>query len=77
MDESWSWCFFVTPSELMSPAEVMTSSLKVMQMWEKEKENEVFVTERYEDLEGLDERREKAQECSHRYRQRMTEACAK
>ena len=48
-----------------------------MQMWEKEKENEVFVTERYEDLEGLDERREKAQECSHRYRQRMTEACAK
>ena len=31
-----------------------------MQMREKEKENEVFAAERYEDLEGLDERREKA-----------------
>ena len=52
----------------MSPAEVMTPSLRVMQMQKKEKEKEVFVAERCEDLEGLDERREKAQERSHRYR---------
>ena len=38
----------------------MTPSLKVMQMQEKEKEGEVFVVERYEDLEGHDEKREKA-----------------
>ena len=31
-----------------------------MQMQEKEKEEEVFATERCEDLEGLDEKREKA-----------------
>ena len=43
-------------------------------MREKEKENEVFAAERYEDLEGLDERREEAQERNHKYRQRMTEA---
>ena len=43
-------------------------------MREKEKENEVFAVERYEDLEGLYEIREKAQEHSCRYRQRMTEA---
>ena len=30
------------------------------QMQEKEKEEEVFVAERREDLEGLDEKREKA-----------------
>ena len=52
----------------------MTPSLRVMQMQEKEKEGEVFVAERCEDLEGLDENREKAQECSCRYRQKMTEA---
>ena len=44
----------------MSQAEVMTPSLRVMQMQKKEKENEVFAAERYEDLKGLDERREKA-----------------
>ena len=47
-------------TEVKCLAEVMTPSLRVMQMWEKEKENKVFTTERYEDLEGLDERREKA-----------------
>ena len=52
----------------MSPAEVMTPFLRVMQMQKKEKEKEVFVAERCEDLEGLDERREKAQERSRRYR---------
>ena len=31
-----------------------------MQMQEKEKEEEVFAAKRYEDLEGLDEKREKA-----------------
>ena len=43
-------------------------------MRDKEKGKEVFVAERCEDLEGLDERREEAQEHSCRYRQRMTEA---
>ena len=43
-------------------------------MQEKEKEEEVFVAERCVDLEGLDENREKAQERSCRYRQKMTEA---
>ena len=33
-------------------------------MREKEKEGEVFVAERFEDLEELDEKREEAQECS-------------
>ena len=55
----------------------MTPSLRVMQIREKEKENDVFVIERYEDLEGLDERRKEAQERSRKYRQRMTEAYAK
>ena len=32
------------------------------------------MAERCKDLEGLDEKREKAQECSRRYRQKMTEA---
>ena len=45
----------------MSPAEVMTPSLRVMQIQGKEKEEEVFAAERCEDLEGLDERREEAQ----------------
>ena len=43
-------------------------------MQEKEKEEEVFAAERHEDLEGLDENREKAQKRSRRYRQKMTEA---
>ena len=43
-------------------------------MQEKEKEEEVFVLERCEDLEGLNEKREKAQERSRRYKQKMTEA---
>ena len=43
-------------------------------MQEKEKEEEVFAAERCEDLEGLDEKREKAQERSRRYKQKMTEA---
>ena len=44
----------------MSPAEVMTPSFRVMQMWEKENEKGVFVAKRYEDLEELDKRREEA-----------------
>ena len=43
-------------------------------MRDKEKEKEVFTAERCEDLEGLDERREKAQERSRKYKQRMTKA---
>ena len=61
-------------TEVVSPAAIMTPSLRVMQMREKEKERKVFAAEKCEDLEGLDEKREKAQECSHRYRQKMTEA---
>ena len=45
--------------EVVSLAEIMTPSLRVMQMQEKEKE-EVFAVEMCEDLEGLDEKREKA-----------------
>ena len=44
-----------------------------MQAWRKEKEKEVFTAKRCKDLEGLDEKKEEAQERSHRYRQRMTE----
>ena len=58
----------------MSPAKVMIPSLRVMQIQGKEKEEEAFTAERCEYLEGLDERREEAQEHSHRYRQRMTKA---
>ena len=58
----------------MSLVEVMTPSLIVIQMREKGKEKEVFAAKRCEDLERLDEKREETQECSHRYRQRMTEA---
>ena len=47
-------------TEVVSPVEVMTPSLRVMQMREKEKKGEVFAAERCEDLEGLDEKREKA-----------------
>ena len=36
-----------------------------------------MVVERCEDLEGLDEKREEAQKCSYRYRQKMTEAYGK
>ena len=46
-------------------------------MQEKEKEEEVFVVERRENLEGIDEKREKAQERSRRYRQKMIEAYVK
>ena len=60
--------------EVVSPAEIMIPSLRVMQMQEKEKEEEVFAAKRREDLEGLDENREKAQKRSRRYRQKMTEA---
>ena len=60
-------------TEVVSLTEIITPSLRVMQMQEKEKE-EVFVAERCEDLEGLDEKREKAQERSRRYRQKMIEA---
>ena len=58
----------------MSPAEVMTSSLRVMQMRKKEKEKDVFAAERCEDLEGLDKKREEDQEHSRKYKQRMIEA---
>ena len=60
-------------TEVVSPAEVMTPSLRVMQMREKEKEEEVFAANRCEDLEGLDGKREKAQECNCRYKQKMIE----
>ena len=45
-------------TEVVSPTEIMTPSLRVMQMQEKEKEEEVFVAKRFENLEGLDEKRE-------------------
>ena len=64
----------VCGTEVVSPAEIMTPSLKVMQMREKEKEGEVFAAERFEDLEELDETRKEAQERSRRYRQKMIEA---
>ena len=57
----------------MSPVEVIPS-LRVIQMRKKEKEKEVFMVERFEDLEGLDEKREEAQKRSCIYKQRMTEA---
>ena len=62
----------VYKTKVMSPAEVITPFLRVMQIGKKEKEKEVFAAKRCEDLEGLDEKREEAQERSHRYRQRMT-----
>ena len=55
----------------------MRPSLRVMQMQEDEKEKGVFAAKRYENLEGFDERREEAQERSHRYRQKMIEAYGK
>ena len=57
---SFSPFSLVYGTEVVSPAEIMTPSLRVMQMQEKEKEEEVFAAERHEDLEGLDEKREKA-----------------
>ena len=47
-------------TEVMSPAEVMTPSWRVMQTQGKKREDETFTVERYEDLEGLDERRKEA-----------------
>ena len=67
----------VYETEVVNPAEIMTPSLRVMQTREKEKEGEVFMAERCEGLEGLNEKREKAQERSRRYRQKMTEAYGK
>ena len=64
----------VYETEVVSPAKIMTSSLRVMQMQEKEKEEEVFTAERFENLEELDEKREEAQEHSRRYRQKITES---
>ena len=46
----------------MDLVEVMTPSLRVMQMQKKENEKEVFTAERCENLEGLDEKKEEAQE---------------
>ena len=43
--------------EVMSLGKVMTPSLRVMQMQDKEKEKEVFAAERCKDL-GFNERRE-------------------
>ena len=60
-------------TEVVSPAEVMTPSLRVMQMREKEKEEEVFAANKCEDLKGLDGKKEKAQECNCRYKQKMIE----
>ena len=57
-------------TKVVSPAEIMTPSLRVMQTQEKEKEEEVFAAKMCEDLEGLDEKREKAQERSCRYRKK-------
>ncbi|XP_075665256.1 uncharacterized protein LOC142634897 [Castanea sativa] len=65
---------FVYGMEMMSPAEVMTPSLRVVQVQKKEKKKEIFAAERYEDLEGMDEKREEAQEHNRKHKQRMTEA---
>ena len=61
-------------TKVMSTAEVMTPSLRVMQVQKKEKNKEIFAAERCEDLEGLDEKREEAKEHSRKYRQRMMKA---
>ena len=39
--------FLVYGTEVVSPAEIMTPSLRVMQMRKKEKEGEVFAVERF------------------------------
>ena len=51
----------------------MIPSLRVMQAQKKEKEKEVFVAERCEDLEGLDKKRKEAQKCGHKHKQKMIE----
>ena len=43
-------------------------------MQKKEKKKKAFTTERCEDLEGLDKKREEAQEHNRIYRQRLTKA---
>jgi len=45
---------------VVSLAELIIPSLRVMQMQKKEKEKEVFMAERCKDVEGLDEKREEA-----------------
>ena len=47
-------------------SELMIPSLRVMQTRKKEKEKEIYMAEMCEDLEGLDEKREEAQERSLR-----------
>ena len=59
--------FLVYTTEVMSPAEVMSPSLRVMQMRKKEKEKEAFTAERCENLKRLDEKRKEVQERSRRY----------
>ena len=54
-------------TNVMSSVEVTTPFLRVMQMREKEKEKGLFTAERCEDLEGLNKKREEAQERSRRY----------
>ena len=49
----------VCGTEVMSPTKVMIPSLRVMQVWRKEKGKEVFTVERCEDLEELDKKRRK------------------
>ena len=44
----------------MGQVEVMMPSLKVIQAQKNEKEKGVFTIERFEDLEGLDEKKEEA-----------------
>jgi len=46
----------VYKTEIISPAEVMTPSLRFMQMQTKEKEKGVFTVERCKDRKGLDEK---------------------
>ena len=57
---SFSHFSLVYRTEVVSLAEIMTPSLRVMQTREKENEGEVSTAERFEDLEGLDEKREEA-----------------
>ena len=52
--------FLVYETEVMGQVEVMMPSLKVIQARKNEKEKGVFTIERFEDLEGLDEKKEEA-----------------
>ena len=45
-------------TEAASPAKLMIPSLRVFQTWKKENEKDVFVVERCEDLEEVDEKRD-------------------